>query len=56
MALRRASLTIERTSSAVTAAFADAGAGGAEDGDVVAVLMSMRDGGADSAKMDSSSS
>ena len=56
MAVRRASLIMERTSSAVTAALADAVAGGADDGEVDVVLLSMRDGGADSAKIDSSSS
>ena len=49
-------MTIARTSSAVTAALADAGAGEAVDGEVDVVLLSTRVGGADSARIDSSSS
>ena len=47
---------MERTSSAVTAALADAVAGVADDEEVDVVLLSTRDGGADSARIDSSSS
>ena len=45
-----------RTSSAVTTALADAGAGEAVDGEVDVVLLSKMDGGADSARIDSTSS
>ena len=56
MAVQRASLIMDRTSSAVTAALAEAGAGEANDGEVDVVLLSTRVGGVDSAKIDSSSS
>ena len=45
-----------RTSSAVTAALAEAGAVEAEEGEEEAVLLSTRVGGVDSARMDSISS
>ena len=49
-------MTIARTSSAVTAALAEAGTDGADDGDEEAALLSTRDRGAGSARMDSISS